>query len=80
MISTREEVFGKKPRLFFFSRRGGTKRKALGWFNKNGRAHHVSGILKFAGSLPPGAKFVQLVILEVGDVREWVFEWKVPLE
>ncbi len=59
---------------------GGTEQKALGWFNPGGGGHHRSGVLKFAGPVPPGARSLQVIIRGIGGVEERVFEWKLPLE
>lgn len=59
---------------------GGTEQKPLGWFNPGGRGHHRSGVLKFAGPVPPGARSLQVIIRGIGGVEERVFEWKLPLE
>lgn len=56
------------------------EQKALGWFNPGGGGHHISGVLKFAGPVPEGAKSIQVIVRGVGDVEERVFEWKLPLE
>jgi len=59
---------------------GGSEQRALGWFEPGGGGHHVSGVLKFAGPIPSDAKSLRLIIREVGEVPERVFEWKLPLE
>ncbi len=59
---------------------GGPDQSALGWFEPGGGGHHVSGVLKFAGPLPTDAKTIHLIIREVGDVPERIFEWKLPLD
>lgn len=58
---------------------GGTEQKALGWVKPGGGGHHRSGVLKFAGPIPPGAQSLQVVIRGVGGVQERVFEWELPL-
>ncbi|NIS59827.1 MAG: hypothetical protein GTO13_03705 [Proteobacteria bacterium] len=67
-------------KICFLQIDGGPEQKPLGWFNQGGGGHHVSGILKFAGSIPSDAKSLQVIIREVGRIPERVFEWKLPLE
>jgi hypothetical protein len=67
-------------KLCFLRIDGGSEQKALGWFDPGGGGHHISGVLKFAGPIPPEAKSVQVIIREVGGVPERVFEWKLPSE
>lgn len=59
---------------------GGDEQKALGWSKPGGGGHHRSGVLKFAGPIPSGARSLQVIIRGVGGVKERVFEWKLPLE
>jgi len=59
---------------------GKQEQKALGWFNPGGGGHHVFGVLKFAGPIPPAAKSIQVIIRGVGDVKERILEWKLPLK
>lgn len=59
---------------------GKQEQKALGWFNPGGGGHHISGVLKFAGPIASEAKSIQVIIRGVGDVKERIFEWKLPLK
>jgi hypothetical protein len=59
---------------------GGPDQRALGWFEPGGGGHHVSGVLKYTGPVPSDAKFLQVIIRDVGGVPERVFEWKLPLD
>jgi len=70
----------KMETLSFLRIAGKQELKALGWLNPGGGGHHVSGVLKFEGPIPPGAKLIQVIIRGVGNVKERIFEWKLPLE
>jgi hypothetical protein len=59
---------------------GGSEKKAIGWFEPGGGGHHVFGVLKFAGPIPPDAKHLELIIRDVGGISIRKFEWTLPLK
>jgi len=45
-----------------------------------GEGHHIKGILKFVDQLPPGSHQVQLIVKDIGNTGDRIFEWKAPVE
>jgi len=54
--------------------------KASGWKKPGGGEHHISGTITF--DLPDviAAKYIELVVKNVGGVEERVFRWDLPLK
>ena len=57
---------------------GGTEIQASEWKNTGGGGHHVSGTLTFDVSDLGNAKYIELVVKNVGGVEERVLRWLLP--
>ena len=69
----------KLEELSFISFNNRPEQRSIG-LNKKGAGHHITNILRFAGSVPKGAKIMTLTIRNVGDIAERQLEWKLPVE
>jgi hypothetical protein len=55
----------------------GTPTAATKW-EPSGAGHHFKGILHFSETLPSGKHQLQLVVRNLDNVKERVFEWQFP--
>lgn len=58
----------------------GSEIKASGWKKPGGGGHHISGTLTFDLPDVSAAKYIELVLKNVGGVEERVFRWELPLK
>lgn len=66
-------------KLSFLQIDGGISQPAVKWV-PSGAGHHLQGVLSFAEELPDGKHQVQLVVRDIDDVKERIFEWQIPIE
>lgn len=57
---------------------GGTEIKASGWKKPGGGGHHASGTVTFDVPDLGNAKYIELIVKNVGGVEERVLRWLLP--
>lgn len=57
---------------------GGGEMSASGWKKPGGGGHHISGIVTFDIPDPVAGSNIELIVRDVGGVKERVFKWQLP--
>lgn len=57
----------------------GMLHRSIAWKGQERDRHHISGILKFVGPVPPSSKKIQLFIHDLGGVNKREFTWLLPI-
>jgi hypothetical protein len=57
---------------------GGSEIKASEWQNSGGGGHHISGTITFDLPDVSTAKYIELLVKNVGGIEERVFRWDLP--
>jgi hypothetical protein len=57
----------------------GMLHRSIAWKDQERDSHHISGILKFVGPVPPSSKKIQLFIHDLGGINKREFMWLLPI-
>ncbi len=58
---------------------GGMLHRSIAWKDHEQDSHHISGILMFAGPVPPSSKEIKLFLHDLDGVNKREFTWLLPI-